>query len=116
MGWVPARGPSSHAWLKGRRPVRREAPANHRNKKQAQMEPSAYSLELWAESALGVAAHWHSRVLGFYPSALARKPSKSPGRPDSSPLDPGKPSFFFGEVNDISPGLEGRVGDQVWHP
>ncbi len=39
-----------------------------------------------------IAAHWHSRILGFYPSALARKPSKSgPGGPDSSPRDPGKP-------------------------
>ncbi len=51
------------------------------------------------------------------PSALARKPSKSgPGGPDSSPPDPVKPSFSFGEVDDFSPGLEGLVGDQFWHP
>ncbi len=65
----------------------------------------------------GLAVHWHSRILGFYPSASARKPSKSgPGGPDSSPLGPGKPSFYFGGVDDFSPGLEGRVGDQFWHP
>ncbi len=37
------------------------------------------------------AGHWHSQILGFYPSALARKPSKSgPGGPDCSPAGPGK--------------------------
>ncbi len=48
---------------------------------------------------------------------MARKPSKSgPGGPDSSPADPGKPSFYLRGVDDFSPGLEGRVGDQFWHP
>ena len=37
-------------------------------------------------------------------------------RPDSSPPDPGKPTFYFGGVDDFSPGLAGRVGDQFWHP
>ena len=64
-----------------------------------------------------LAVHWHSRILGFYSSAFARKPSKSgPGGPDSSPPGPGKPSFSFRGVDDFSPGLEGRVGDQFWHP
>ena len=59
------------------------------------------------------AVHLHSRTLGVYTSALARKPIKSaPGGPDSSPPDPGKPSFSLGGADDFSPGLEGRVGDQ----
>ncbi len=46
-------------------------------------------------------------------SASARKTFKiRPRRADSSPPDPGKPSFFFRGVDDFSPGLEGRVGDQ----
>jgi hypothetical protein len=64
-----------------------------------------------------LAAHWHSRILGFYPSASARKPSKfGPGGPESSPPDPGTPSFSLRVVDEFSPGLEGRVGDQFWHP
>ena len=27
-----------------------------------------------------------------------------------------QPSVYFGGVDDFSPGLEGRVGDQFWHP
>ena len=38
------------------------------------------------------------------------------GGPDSSPPDPWKPSFSFRRVDDFRPGLEGRVGDQFWHP
>ena len=66
---------------------------------------------------VGLNGPLHSRILGFYPSALARTPPKpGPGGPDSSPPDQWKPSFPVGGIDDCSPGLEGRVGDQFWHP
>ncbi len=53
----------------------------------------------------------------IYPSALALQPSKSgPGGPDSGPPEPGEICVFLGEVDDFSPGLECRVGDQFGHP
>ncbi len=78
---------------------------------------SRYCFIILFISRLLLAVHWHSWILRFYPSASARKPSKSgPGGPDSSPPDPWKPSFSLRGVDDFSPGLEGRVGDQLWHP
>ncbi len=50
----------------------------------------------------GLAAHWHSR--------LARKPSKSrPGGPDSSPPDPGKPSFSLRGADDYVRPYDGYI-------
>ncbi len=39
-----------------------------------------------------------------------------PRRAGFQPSGPVEPSFSLGGVDDFSPGLEGRAGDQLWNP
>ncbi len=64
-----------------------------------------------------LAVHWHSRILGFYPSALARKPSKfGPGGSYSTPPDPRKPSVFLWRGRRLQSRVGGLGGGPAWAP
>ncbi len=51
-------------------------------------------------------------ALGLGPETFKIRPRRA----GFQPSDPWKHSFSLREVDDSSPGLEGRAGDQFWHP
>ncbi len=62
-----------------------------------------------------LASHWHSRILGFRPWPGNLQNLAPEGR-ILAPRTLGNFFFFVRRADDFSPGLEGRVGDQFWHP